>query len=133
MNFAALIGWNVREVRVGSWLELLLAESRQANCATGRFLVSGSCQFSDFGKSWTLDPWGTDKVALAPVLSIVGLDVTACSLGDAADLRLEFGEQISLTIRSDPKYEAWEWAGAGQLAVSTPGGTISTWRHQRTE
>jgi hypothetical protein len=127
MDFGALRGWNVREVAVGSWLELRLAESRQASCATGRFLVSGNCQFDDAGKSWTLDPCGTDKVALGPVLSIVGQDITACVLSDDASLHLEFGEKTSLTIPSDPKHEAWEWAGAGQVAVSSPGGSVSTW------
>jgi hypothetical protein len=70
------------------------------------------------------------RSALAPFLSLYPNTLTHASVDSQATLRLTFGSGATVTIPSDPQYEAWQVNGPGNsLVVCVPGnsGQLAIW------
>lgn len=71
------------------------------------------------------EPGSPEAVSAAAAVS--GRCITDILVSKRGDLRIEF-ERGSLTVPSDPAYEAWEIRGMdGGLLACLPGGMISLW------
>ncbi|MGV1003322.1 MAG: DUF6188 family protein [Candidatus Nanopelagicales bacterium] len=65
--------------------------------------------------------------AVAAASGLTGRRITGISVSPLGDLRIDF-ERGTLTVPSDPHYEAWEIRGMdGGLLACLPGGAISLW------
>lgn len=76
--------------------------------------------FESAGTRRELDP--EDRAALGPVLALYPDSLRAASADDRGTLSLRFESGASITVRQDPRYEAWQVNGPGNyLVVCTPG------------
>ncbi len=75
-----------------------------------------------------LDPEA--RSTLGPLLGLYPDSLAAATVDDSATLLLTFVSGSSITVRQDPRYEAWQVNGPDNyLIVCTPGttGHLATW------
>ena len=73
---------------------------------TARVEISGPFDVSINGNLSLLDP-AADPGQLAPDLQLVGREVTAATVTEGGDLRLDFSEGATVDVRGDPTSEPW--------------------------
>jgi hypothetical protein len=67
-----------------------------------------------------LDP--AERSTLGPLLGLYPDSLATASVDDSATLSLTFASGASITVRQDPRYEAWQVNGPDNyLVVCTPG------------
>ena len=69
-----------------------------------------------------------DRQQVAEALALFGTKLTWEIIFKNGELHLGFDNGYHLTVKPDPRYEAWSATGPGELrVVCTPDGEITTW------
>jgi hypothetical protein len=104
-------------------LELLDDETFVVRIEADFSLVQGE-------KTFQLSP--SDPQSLGPALALFGRVIRLAHASDDGELQIVFEDGQCLSVKSDPRYEAWELVGPnGMRAVCEAGGSIAVWQNNQ--
>jgi hypothetical protein len=104
-------------------LELLEAETFVVR-------IEGAFSLTQGERTFQLSP--SDPQSLGPALALFGRVIRMAHASDDGELQIVFADGQCLSVKSDPRYEAWELVGPGGMrAVSAPSGDIVVWQNNK--
>lgn len=70
---------------------------------------------------------GDDPVTDIDISGFTGARVTEATYDETGLLTIQFDTGASISVPPNPDFEAWEYAGGGDLVVALPGGELAIW------